>query len=306
MGDPTNLNEVLTEIVVDFGTLIDTDGSNQADQWQLDPADLAAILALPEVTAVSLPDGTSVLTITLNGTTQTFSGVLTMTTPNDSDVDLDGVSVTVAAEDTSVGTTASGTSTSDITADAIVDGSEVFRNGQVITDANDDVGTNVDTPVNLGLSLALGFDSTDLANGDAPVQGDTDGSDEGDVTEDVIQVTLQLDQGATLDVSLLNPQPTVEDQGGGVTLYTFANKESFDDVGWGPGNTGAGNMRFDWDDTTRGGIWAGSLPPSSSRPPANETTPCIPANRSGPELNNSSFSNSLSSQVRAGSSSGST
>jgi len=218
VGDPTNPNEVLTEIVVDFGTPIDLDGSDPATQWQLDPADLATILALPEVTAVSLADGTSVLTITLNGTTQTFSGILTLTTPDDSDVDLDGVSVTVTAQDTSVGTTATGTSTSDINADAIVDGSEVFRNGAVITDANDDIGTNIDTAVNLGLTLALGPDSTDQGNGDVS-QGDEDGSPLGDVTEQVILVNVEVNQGATLTA---NTAPTlIGDDGAGTTVYSF-------------------------------------------------------------------------------------
>ena len=35
----------------------------------------------------------------------------------------------------------------------------------------------------------------------------------------------------------------------GGAVYTFANKEPFDDVGYGAGNTGAGNARFDWDDS---------------------------------------------------------
>ena len=225
VGDPTDPNEVLTQIVVDFGTPIDLDRSSLDTQWQLEASDLDTIRGLPGVTAVELADGGTVLTITLDPTAgiQTFSADLTLTTPDDSDVDLDGVQVTVTAEDTSVGVTATGTSTSDITVDAIVDGSEVFRNGKVIdpVNDNDDLGTTTNTPVNLGLSLALGFDSTDLANGDAPTQGDTDGSDAGDLTEEVIQVTLQLDQGATVDLSLLSPQPTVEDLGGGVTLYTF-------------------------------------------------------------------------------------
>ncbi|MEM9481143.1 MAG: alpha-amylase family glycosyl hydrolase, partial [Verrucomicrobiota bacterium] len=46
------------------------------------------------------------------------------------------------------------------------------------------------------------------------------------------------------------PQGT---DGEGVTLYTFANKEPFVDSGWGPGNTGAGNNRFDFDDVNANG-----------------------------------------------------
>jgi len=34
----------------------------------------------------------------------------------------------------------------------------------------------------------------------------------------------------------------------GADVHTFANKEPFDDTGYGAGNTGAGNGRFDWDD----------------------------------------------------------
>jgi len=204
VGNPPDPNDVLTQIVVDFGTAIDLDGSNLADQWQLDPADLAAILALPEVTAVDLADGGSVLTITLNGTTQSFSSNLTLTTPDDSDVDLDGVLVTVTAVDTVFGSTGSGTTTNDINADAIVDGSEVFRNGAVINATNDSLGTTPGTNVNLGLSLALGPDSTDQGNGDVS-QGDEDGSTAGDLTEEVTQVTVQVDQGATLTA---NTAPT--------------------------------------------------------------------------------------------------
>ena len=35
--------------------------------------------------------------------------------------------------------------------------------------------------------------------------------------------------------------------------FTFANKEPFDDTGWGVSHTGAGNGRFDWDDTNGNG-----------------------------------------------------
>ncbi|MFT5470463.1 MAG: glycosidase, partial [Verrucomicrobiales bacterium] len=41
--------------------------------------------------------------------------------------------------------------------------------------------------------------------------------------------------------------------GDGITLYTFADKEPFTDTGWGASNTGAGNGRFDWDDTNSNG-----------------------------------------------------
>jgi hypothetical protein len=36
-------------------------------------------------------------------------------------------------------------------------------------------------------------------------------------------------------------------------VYTFANKEPFQDVGYGPTNTGAGNGRFDWNDANSNG-----------------------------------------------------
>lgn len=39
----------------------------------------------------------------------------------------------------------------------------------------------------------------------------------------------------------------------GNDLYTFANKETFQDTGYGPGNTGAGNGRFDFDDADNDG-----------------------------------------------------
>ena len=39
----------------------------------------------------------------------------------------------------------------------------------------------------------------------------------------------------------------------GFTVFTFANKEPFTDSGYGPGNTGAGNGKFDWDDTNANG-----------------------------------------------------
>jgi hypothetical protein len=41
--------------------------------------------------------------------------------------------------------------------------------------------------------------------------------------------------------------------GGGRTHYPFANKEPFQDTGWGGGNTGAGNGKFDWDDQNANG-----------------------------------------------------
>ena len=39
----------------------------------------------------------------------------------------------------------------------------------------------------------------------------------------------------------------------GTSLYTFANKEPFEDVGYGPTRIGAGNGRFDWDDVDADG-----------------------------------------------------
>ncbi len=39
----------------------------------------------------------------------------------------------------------------------------------------------------------------------------------------------------------------------GQAVYTFANKEPYQDVGYGPSHTGAGNGKFDWDDTNGNG-----------------------------------------------------
>ena len=39
----------------------------------------------------------------------------------------------------------------------------------------------------------------------------------------------------------------------GNPVFTFGNKESYTDIGWGPSNTGAGNGRFDWDDSNGNG-----------------------------------------------------
>ncbi|MCG8361097.1 MAG: hypothetical protein MI920_36535, partial [Kiloniellales bacterium] len=105
-----------------------------------------------------------------------------------------------------------------------VDGSEVLIGGAVIDSTNDVVGTNEDTPVNLNLTLALGPDSTDQGSTPADVsQGDEDGSAAGDSdSESVTQVTVLLDQDATLTFTLGGaPAPLVEPQGGGITLYTF-------------------------------------------------------------------------------------
>ncbi len=41
--------------------------------------------------------------------------------------------------------------------------------------------------------------------------------------------------------------------GGNVTVYPFANKEAFEDIGYGPNSTGAGNGRFDWNDANSNG-----------------------------------------------------
>ena len=232
VGDPTDTNEVLTEIVVDFGTAIDLDGSDPATQWQLDPADLAAILALPEVTAVDLLDGGSVLTITLNGTTQTFSGVLTLTTPDDSDVDLDGVQISVTAQDTSVGTTANGVSTSDIIADAVIDGSE-------ITFGDPSGKQNQFAPIDLTTELVLGVDSTNSGNSTDPSQSDVaDGSATPDDTEFVSKIEVTLTDEAsgtpTGTLNFVSPLPSgitaTVDTTNKVWTFEIADSASSSDV----------------------------------------------------------------------------
>ena len=41
--------------------------------------------------------------------------------------------------------------------------------------------------------------------------------------------------------------------GTGELVYTFANKENFEDVGYGLNNIGSGNGKFDWDDLNENG-----------------------------------------------------
>jgi len=45
----------------------------------------------------------------------------------------------------------------------------------------------------------------------------------------------------------------IDTNGDGDAVFTFANNEPFEDVGYGVTNTGAGNGRFDWDDTNPNG-----------------------------------------------------
>ncbi|HEX2747246.1 MAG TPA: alpha-amylase family glycosyl hydrolase, partial [Verrucomicrobiales bacterium] len=45
----------------------------------------------------------------------------------------------------------------------------------------------------------------------------------------------------------------VDTDGNGVPVYPFADKEPYTDSGWGPSHTGAGNGRFDWNDTNGNG-----------------------------------------------------
>ncbi|MGF1610538.1 MAG: VWA domain-containing protein, partial [Kiloniellales bacterium] len=186
-GSPLDPNDGLTEIVVDFGTAIDLNGSDTTTQWQLDPAGLAAILALPEVTGVALADGGSVLTITLNGTTQSFSADITMTTPLDSDVDLDGVIVTVTAVENLYGSTGTGSTTNDIIADAVVDGTEI-----VVTAAPSGLQDQF-AAIDLNTQLVFGEDSTNVGNSSDPSQADvTDGSTADDLTEFVSSIVVQI------------------------------------------------------------------------------------------------------------------
>lgn len=46
--------------------------------------------------------------------------------------------------------------------------------------------------------------------------------------------------------------PIAQEAGGG-NVYTFANKEAWQDIGYGAGSTGAGNGKFDWQDTDADG-----------------------------------------------------
>src|SRR5262249_4275028 len=41
----------------------------------------------------------------------------------------------------------------------------------------------------------------------------------------------------------------IDTDGNGEPVYTFADKEPYQDIGWGAANTGAGDGRFSWNDT---------------------------------------------------------
>ena len=41
--------------------------------------------------------------------------------------------------------------------------------------------------------------------------------------------------------------------GSGEIVFTFANKEKYEDIGYGPSQIGRGNKKFDWDDENNNG-----------------------------------------------------
>lgn len=88
----------------------------------------------------------------------------------------------------------------------------------------------------------------DIAHENPNTSFDPDGTDEGSDyakwsgIRHPGQTHLYLDDDLQVDTTLANDP-----------VYTFADKEPFDDSGYGVGNTGAGNGKFDWDDTDADG-----------------------------------------------------
>jgi len=76
------------------------------------------------------------------------------------------------------------------------------------------------------------------------------GSNEGDDHPKITFVRQPNNPEYYLDTDL---PFSVSNPGGTFNVYTFANKEPFQDVGYAPGNIGAGNGRFDWSDTNGNG-----------------------------------------------------
>lgn len=76
------------------------------------------------------------------------------------------------------------------------------------------------------------------------------GSNEGDDHPKIVFVRQPNNPEYYLDTDL---PFSVSNPGGSFNVYTFANKEPYQDVGYGVGNTGAGNGKFDWDDVNANG-----------------------------------------------------
>lgn len=95
---------------------------------------------------------------------------------------------------------------------------------------------------NLGLS-----DLIDIAHEDPNTNF---GTNEGDDHPKITFVRQPDNPEYYYDLDLPIP---VSNPGGSFNVYTFANKEPYQDVGYGGGNIGAGNGKFDWDDTNSNG-----------------------------------------------------
>ena len=183
----TGSSDVLTEVVV-------TGLPTSASGWVLDASQFAG---LPGVLTVNFNPAAGALTITLDpaaGITD-FEGDLLATPPTNSDVDWNGVQVVASAVNPTTGVESTGAPAgADIVVDAIVDGTEVLQDGQVI-DPGDGVSGDENGIIDLELSLDLS-DQTSLngaaPDGDAPFTqggGDADGSE----TVKSISVTLSPD-----------------------------------------------------------------------------------------------------------------
>ncbi|MCG8359884.1 MAG: VWA domain-containing protein, partial [Kiloniellales bacterium] len=113
--------------------------------------------------------------------------------PLNSDVDLNGITVSVSARDTESGATATGGSSNDIAVDAVVDGTELFLNNAFIDSNNNTIEIDVNSAGN-GLGLSLDLDDQTSQAGASPDldAAFTQGQADNDGTERVNQIVITL------------------------------------------------------------------------------------------------------------------
>ncbi len=188
-----NLTDELTSIVIELPGIATGD---------IDIAQIIADLGGNGTASLTAPGGLTTITITFNEAPdlQTFSSSFTLDAPvEDSDVDLAGIKITAYAKDiTDPTATGSGSATTTIVVDAVLDEAGSAEQGAAPTESESAIEQVLD------LDLSLGFVTAGF-----PLSGaggeDTDGSEE--ITEVTVTISggvLTLGAGAPEGASLTN------------------------------------------------------------------------------------------------------
>ena len=235
VGSPAN-GDVLTQIVLTglpTGSVSVQTPNTPTANWIINIEALEAFVAgLTGTNTVTFDRAAGTLTINLdpNAGVTSFDQDIFMQAPLDSDVDAEGVQISVTGQNGTEVDQFTGPPTT-IVVDAIVDGSEVTGSNMTVKgNINEPTPNDLDA-VNLGLVLQLGNDSTTgLVPFESQGSEPNDFSDQGDTTEQVTSFDVTLtpsdpsfgDPVLEWNTALINAgNVIITPAGGGVTTWSF-------------------------------------------------------------------------------------